>query len=160
MLALVRLRSLVILMAAAIATLAVVPPASAAKILDEVQSIDGQVITHPTNGEDIVLDGDVRVQIFQVDTSNVHHLRLVTRFQGVTGVGLSSGYTYRVFSRSVEASTVAEAVFPAVFRTQQFSLFLAPPGGDDVLVLTTFLMVFDANGNVTVSIDDMRTIPF
>ncbi len=158
--ALVRLRPLAVLMVAALFSLALIRPVDAALIFDEVQSIDGAIVVHPTNGEDIVLTGNVRVRIYQVTTNAGSHMRLVTRFEGVSGVGQNSGVTYRVFSRSVEASTVAEAVFPAVFRTQQFTLFLAQGDGDDVLVRTIFLTVFDAEGNVTVSIDDMQTIPF
>ena len=100
-------------------------------------------------GEDVELSGTIHlVSQTQRDGSEVGHFN----YQNVSGVGLTSGTTYR-------ASTVdtfrLEAPFPSDIHSVR-SLHLIGQGTEDNLLVKFFFHItVDANGEIRASIDDV-----
>jgi hypothetical protein len=110
-----------------------------------------EAIVSNCTGEEVELSGTIHlVSQTQRDGSEVGHFN----WQNVSGVGLTSGTTYR-------ASTVdtfrLEAPFPSDIHSVR-SLHLIGQGAEDnLLVKFLFHITVDANGEIRASIDDVST---
>src|SRR5215211_5830985 len=99
-------------------------------------------------GEDVQLSGTIHlVSQTQPDGSEVGHFN----YQNVSGVGLTSGTTYR-------ASTVdtfrLEAPFPSDITSVSSFHLISQGKQDNLLVNVLFHITVNANGEVTAFIDD------
>ena len=100
-------------------------------------------------GEDVELSGTIHlVSQTQRDGSEVGHFN----YQNVSGVGLTSGNTYR-------ASTVdtfrLEAPFPSDIHSVRSLRLISPGPEDDLLVMFLFHITVDANGEITAEVEDV-----
>jgi len=101
-------------------------------------------------GEDVELSGTIHlVSQTQRDGSEVGHFN----WQNVSGVGLTSGTTYR-------ASTVdtfrLEAPFPSDIHSVRSLRLISPGPGDDMLVMFLFHITINANGEITAEVEDVN----
>jgi hypothetical protein len=101
-------------------------------------------------GEDVQLSGTIHlVSQTQPDGSEVGHIN----YQNVSGVGLTSGTTYR-------ASTVdtfrLEAPFPSDIHSVRSLRLISPGPEDDLLVMFLFHITVNANGEITAEIEDVN----
>lgn len=127
-------------------------PARAEVIVNESQSLDGVIVTHPISGEDIVLSGSVHLVIQQTSNNNGSHLKVSSNFQNVTGVGVTSGTQYTFHSNDKEKANVADDIFPGVFSFVRTARFVSQGAEENVILRETFRAVFNNNGTQTVSI--------
>src|SRR5215211_2181156 len=100
-------------------------------------------------GEDVQLSGTIHlVSQTQPDGSEVGHFN----YQNVSGVGLTSGTTYR-------ASTVdtfrLEAPFPSDIHSVRSLHLIGQETEDNLLLKFLFHITVDANGEIRASIDDV-----
>jgi hypothetical protein len=112
--------------------------------LDSIRSND-------CTGEQVELSGTIHlVSQQQSDGSVVGHFN----YQNVSGVGLTSGTTYR-------ASTVdtvrLEAPFPSDIHSVGSFRLIGQGTNDNLLVNALFHITVDANGEVRASIEDLDT---
>ncbi len=101
-------------------------------------------------GEDILLSGRIHlVSQLQSDGSEVGHFN----YQGVSGVGLTSGTTYR-------ASTVDHfrlvAPFPSDITSVRSLRLISPGPEDDLLVRFLFHITVNANGEITAEVENVN----
>jgi hypothetical protein len=100
-------------------------------------------------GEDVLLSGRIHlVSHLQSDGSVVGHFN----YQGVSGVGLTSGTTYR--ASTVDNFRLTEP-FPTDINSVRSFHLISRGSEDDLLVFALFHITVDANGNITAEIDDL-----
>jgi hypothetical protein len=101
-------------------------------------------------GEDVELSGTIHlVSQLQSDGSEVGHIN----YQGVSGVGLTSGTTYR--SSSVDNFRLA-APFPSDITSVRSLRLISPGPEDDLLVRFLFHITVNANGEITAEVEDVN----
>jgi hypothetical protein len=101
-------------------------------------------------GEDVELSGTIHlVSQLQSDGSEVGHIN----FQGVSGVGLTSGTTYR--SSSVDNFRLA-APYPSDITSVRSLRLISPGPEDDLLVRFLFHITVNANGEITAEVEDVN----
>ena len=102
-------------------------------------------------GEVVEISGTIHmVNQTQADGSMIGHFN----YQNVQGLGLTSGKAYRV---SAVDQVRLQAPFPTSIASVQ-SFHLISPGGDsNLLVQVLYHITVNANGEVTVAIDDLNT---
>jgi hypothetical protein len=113
----------------------------------------GEVVTH----EDVHLTGQVRVTFEEFVQNDIYHHIDITTYTGVSGVGLTTGITYRgVGTVTYEAEGTLDAqVEDTLVNTFQ----LVGPGPDNNLSLIgTFHVTVDANRVVRVDFVDAQII--
>jgi hypothetical protein len=111
--------------------------------LDGVRSAD-------CTGEDVELSGTFHlVSQLQSDGSEVGHIN----FQGVSGVGLTSGTKYR--ASSVDSFRLA-APFPSDITSVRSLRLISPGPEDNLLVMFLFHITVNANGETTAEIEDVN----
>jgi hypothetical protein len=100
-------------------------------------------------GEDVELSGKIHlVSQIQPDGSEVGHVN----YQGVSGVGLTSGTTYR--ASSVDSFRLA-APFPSDIHSVRSLRLISPGPEDDLLVKFLFHITVNANGEITAEVEDV-----
>ena len=100
-------------------------------------------------GEDVELSGEIHlVSQLQSDGSEVGHFN----YQGVSGVGLTSGTTYR--ASTVDNFRLA-APFPSDITSVRTLHLISPGPEDNLLVRFLFHITVNANGETTVEIEDV-----
>src|SRR5919112_5060673 len=100
-------------------------------------------------GEDVELSGTIHlVSQLQPDGSEVGHVN----YQGVSGVGLTSGTTYR--ASSVDSFRLA-APFPSDITSVRSLRLISPGPDDDLLVKFLFHITVNANGEITAEVEDV-----
>jgi hypothetical protein len=100
-------------------------------------------------GEDVELSGKIHlVSQIQPDGSEVGHVN----YQGVSGVGLTSGTTYR--ASSVDSFRLA-APFPSDIHSVRSLRLISPGPEDDLLVKFLFHVTVNANGEITAEVEDV-----
>jgi hypothetical protein len=101
-------------------------------------------------GEDVELSGTIHlVSQLQSDGSEVGHIN----YQGVSGVGLTSGTTYR--ASSVDNFRLA-APFPSDITSVRSLRLISPGPEDDLLVRFLFHITVNANGEITAEVEDVN----
>lgn len=102
-------------------------------------------------GEDVELSGTIHlVSQLQPDGSEVSHFN----FQGVSGVGLTSGTKYR--ASSVDHVRLA-APFPSDITSVRSLRLISRGPEDDLLVRFLFHITVNANGEVTAEVEDVTS---
>lgn len=103
------------------------------------------------NGEQVELRGVIHLlsQSLQ-DGSVLGHFN----YQGVTGIGLSTGIQYR--AAAVDQVRL-EAPFPSSIQSVRHFRLIAQGAGDDVLVDAIFHVTVNDNGEVTAEIEELTT---
>ena len=101
-------------------------------------------------GEQVELSGTIHlVSQTQRDGSIVGHFN----YQNVSGMGLTSGTTYR-------ASTVdtfrLEAPFPSDIHSVRSLRLISPGPEDDLLVMFLFHITVNATGEITAEVEDVN----
>lgn len=103
------------------------------------------------NGEQVEISGTAHLLSHeQADGSVVGHIN----YQGLTGVGLTSGARYHV---SAVDHFRLQAPFPSSIQSVRNIHLIAEGPTEDLLVQIVSHVTVDANGNVTASVDDMRS---
>jgi len=101
-------------------------------------------------GEDVELSGTIHlVSQLQSDGSEVGHFN----YQGVSGVGLTSGITYR--ASSVDNFRLA-APFPSDIISVRSLRLISPGPEDNLLVRFLFHITVNANGETTAEVEDVN----
>jgi hypothetical protein len=102
-------------------------------------------------GEDVEITGVIHlVSQTQPDGSVVGHFN----YQDVTGTGLTSGTQYRVTATD---QVHLSAPFPSSTHSVRVFRMIAPGPGNDLLVDALTLITVTANGDFSVSIDQLTT---
>ena len=100
-------------------------------------------------GEDVELSGTIHlVSQTQPDGSEVGHVN----YQAVSGVGLTSGTTYR--ASSVDSFRLA-APFPSDIHSVRSLRLISPGPEDDLLVKFLFHVTVNANGEISAEVEDV-----
>lgn len=100
-------------------------------------------------GEDVEISGTIHmVNETQSDGSLIGHFN----YQNVTGVGLTSGNTYRV--SAVDQIRLA-APFPSDITSVNSFRLISQGSSSNLLVNVLYHITVNANGEVTISIDDL-----
>jgi hypothetical protein len=84
----------------------------------------------------------------QRDGSEVGHIN----YQNVSGVGLTSGTTYR--ASSVDTFRL-KAPFPSDIHSVRSLRLISPGPEDDLLVMFLFHITVNANGEITAEVEDV-----
>ena len=97
------------------------------------------------SGEDVHVAGErLRISTVVIDESGGGHVTLhVIPSGNLTGVGLTTGDTYRVLGREVVSS---EATSASTFTATSMSRWILPGSGNNFTVRDIFHMTFDARG--------------
>ena len=102
-------------------------------------------------GEVVEISGTIHVvNQTQADGSVIGHFN----YQNVTGLGLTSGNTYRV---SAVDQVRLQAPFPSSITSVQSFHLISPGGESNLLVQVLYHITVNGNGEVTVAIDDLNT---
>ena len=141
-----------IVLAAATLFVASLAPARAETTLNEQQSLDGIIVTHPTTGEQIQLSGTAHLVLGFTQNANGAHLRVSINYQGVTGLGLVTGTQYTFHSNDRDKANVADDIFPGVFSFVRTARFVSQGADLNVALRQTFRATFNNNGTQTVEI--------
>src|SRR5215216_4401860 len=109
-----------------------------------------EAIVNNCSGEDVELSGTIHlVSQTQRDGSEVGHIN----YQNVSGVGLTSGTTYR--ASSVDTFRL-EAPFPSDIHSVRSLRLISPGPEDDLLVMFLFHITVNANGEITAEVEDVN----
>jgi hypothetical protein len=102
-------------------------------------------------GEDVELSGTIHlVSQTQSDGSEVGHFN----FQGVSGVGLTSGTTYRA---SAVDHVRLGAPFPSDIHSVRSLRLISPGPEDNLLIKFLFHITVNANGEITAEVEDVNS---
>lgn len=100
-------------------------------------------------GELVSLSGNGHLVATATVNDNNLSVKFHANFQGVTGVGLSSGITYRSHDAiNDEFKTSLQNGSAVASHEETFSL-VAPGGGNNLEFISVIHMTFDATGNLT-----------
>jgi len=109
------------------------------------------------NGELLLLTGTVHnASSLRTDAQGGFHATLHTNLVNMSGVGTSSGDSYRVADTAGQFGSRTDAYFPPGSAsprtvTQSFDVrFISTGSGDNLLIRDTFHLTINANGDVTV----------
>ena len=102
------------------------------------------------SAEEVEISGTIHMlNQTQADGSVIGHFN----YQNVSGIGLSSGNTYRA---SAVNQVQLKAPFPSSIASSQSFQLISRGSDSNLLVHVLYHITVNANGEVTASIDDLR----
>ena len=109
------------------------------------------------NGELLLVTGTLHnTSALRTDGQGGFHVTLHTNLVNMTGVGTSSGDSYRVtdtaggFGSRTDAYFPSGTAFPRIVTQSSDVRFISTGSGDNLLIRNTFHLTINANGDVTV----------
>jgi hypothetical protein len=145
-----RTRLLGALITAALATF-LTATAFAQGVTNTTVDLTGQTIVNPCNGETIVLSGSVHIVVRNTtDSDGGIHSTIENNYQGVTGVGQTTGATYHVANNSIFTAN-SKPPFPAEFSFPSTTKVIGQGNVPNFLADVHFKATVNANGDTTVA---------
>ncbi|MBA3765491.1 MAG: hypothetical protein H0W99_00620 [Acidobacteria bacterium] len=107
---------------------------------------------NPCTGETIAVSGDMHVRAkLSYDANGGQHFQLATNYQGVNGIGLTSGAEYHVVSgQPIISNSITPQEEETLLLTQRY---ISQGKGDNYLLDIRFHLVSTANGDLKVTMD-------
>jgi len=148
------MRRFLVLIGIAVVAAAVAATAAPAATLANVRAVLPFAISNPCTGEDVV--GEIRVHFLltlTISGNNISGLELLQ--YSAQGVGQTTGARY-AGNESGQAPFAASLVNERATMTDSVTFHLTTPGpGNNMVIRARSHTTINANGDVTVSFDDM-----
>ena len=155
-----KLPRLLVITLSIVMTLAMVSPAlaSATVFHDDFDVPEDYTEFSPCAGEDIHFSGAYHVEIqTTIDAGGGFHTQFTANDNNFSGVGVSSGTQYRrVGATNQTINFSGQAPYETTF-TNSFN-FIGQGASNNTLLIATFHVTINANGEVTASVDNSKLV--